>query len=79
MSVCMLCVCAMYLGFMFFLKASSKGYFAALNSKVPVWPHRQRAHKKLREKETFRQEVRGGFGLALTLETLACFLFYAAY
>lgn len=46
MTVCMLCMCAMYLGIMFFLKASSKGIFAALNSGVPVQPHRQRAHKK---------------------------------
>lgn len=62
MSVCMLCMCAMYMRIMFFLKASSKGISAVLNSRVLVWPHRQRAHTKLREKETFRQEVRRGFG-----------------
>lgn len=66
---------AMYIGIVF-LKRFRYAICAASNSKVPVPSLRQKASTKLRGKETFRQEVRSGFGPDSYLETPACFLFF---
>lgn len=71
--VCMFC-------FVFFLKASSEGIYLFVFFAVLVQPHGQRAHRKLREKETFRWEVKEAFGPPDSyLETPACFLLFLTY
>lgn len=62
----MLCMYAMYMGTVFLFKASSKGIFAELHSKIPFRPHRQRAQTKLREKKR-HSDRRLDEALALTL------------
>lgn len=71
MSVCMLSMCATYVELCLF-KASSNGISqqdSCLASQT------ESTYKAERERDTFRQQVRGGFGPDSYLETPACFLF----